>query len=171
MYVDGRDLARFEPRTVRRQFGVVVQDGVLQQGNVLDNIIGVSDDLTTDDAWRAACLVDLDRDIRSMPMGWFTVVGGARGTLSGGQAQRIRIASVLMRNPRILFLAETTSWLDARSQSNVMENSYGLAVTRVVVAHRLSTIRRADRIYALSAGHIIQEGSFDELFEQEGPFQ
>ena len=170
VYLDGRDLAHLDRRAVRRQFGVVVQDGILQQGNVLDNIIGVSSELTIDDAWQAARLADVDRDIRAMPMGMYTVVGGG-GTFSGGQAQRIRIAAALVGNPRILLFDEATSWLDARSQAKVMESIDGLAVTRIVVAHRLSTIRHANRIYVLSAGRIIQQGGFDELFEQEGLFR
>ena len=170
VYLDGRNLAHLDRQAVRRQFGVVVQDGILQQGNVLDNIIGVSNELTIDDAWQAARLADVDRDIRAMPMGMFTVVGGG-GTFSGGQAQRIRIASALVGNPRILLLDEATSWLDPRSQAKVMESLHGLAVTRIVIAHRLSTIRHANRIYVLSAGRIIQHGGFDELFEQEGVFR
>ena len=170
VYLDGRDLTHLDRRAVRRQFGVVVQDGILRQGNVLDNIIGVSNELTMDDAWQAARLADVDRDIRSMPMGMFTVVGGG-GTFSGGQAQRIRIAAALAGNPRILLFDEATSWLDARSQARVMESLHGLAVTRIVIAHRLSTIRHANRIYVLSAGRIIQQGGFEELYEQEGLFR
>ena len=170
VYLDGRDLAHLDRRAVRRQFGVVVQDGVLQHGNVLDNIIGVSNELTIDDAWRAARLADVDRDIQAMPMGMFTPLGGG-GAVSGGQAQRIRIAAALVGNPRILLFDEATSWLDARSQARVMESLHGLAVTRIVIAHRLSTIRHANRIYVLSAGRIIQQGGFDELFEQEGLFR
>ena len=170
VYLDGRDLAHLDRRAVRRQVGVVVQDGILQQGNVLENIIGVSNERTIDDAWHAARLADVDRDIRAMPMGMFTVVGGG-GTFSGGQAQRIRLAAALVGNPRILLLDEATSWLDARSQAKVMESIHGLAVTRIVIAHRLSTIRHANRIYVLRAGRIIQQGGFDELFEQEGVFR
>ena len=170
VYLDGRDLAHLDRRAVRRQFGVVVQDGVLQHGNVLDNIIGVSNELTIDDAWRAARLADVDRDIQAMPMGMFTPLGGG-GAVSGGQAQRIRIAAALVGNPRILLFDEATSWLDARSQARVMESLHALAVTRIVIAHRLSTIRHANRIYVLSAGRILQQGSFDELFEQEGLFR
>ena len=170
VYLDGRDLAHLDRRAVRRQFGVVVQDGVLQHGSVLDNIIGVSNELSIDDAWRAARQADVDRDIQAMPMGMFTPLGGG-GAVSGGQAQRIRIAAALAGNPRVLLFDEATSWLDARSQARVMESLHALAVTRIVIAHRLSTIRHANRIYVLSAGRIIQQGSFDELFEQEGLFR
>ena len=170
VYLDGRDLAHLDRRAVRRQCGVVVQDGVLQHGNVLENIIGVSNELTIDDAWQAARLADVDREIRAMPMGMYTPLGGG-GAVSGGQAQRIRIAAALVGSPRILLFDEATSWLDARSQAKVMESIHGLAVTRIVIAHRLSTIRHANQIYVLSAGRIVQQGSFDELFEQEGLFR
>ncbi len=170
VYLDGRDLAHLDRRAVRRQCGVVVQDGVLRHGNVLDNIVGVSGELTVDDAWRAARLADVDRDIEAMPMGMFTPMGGG-GAVSGGQAQRIRIAAALVGSPRILLFDEATSWLDARSQARVMESLHGLAVTRVVIAHRLSTIRHANRIYVLGAGRVVQQGGFDELFEQEGVFR
>ena len=170
VYLDGCDLAHLDLRAVRRQFGVVVQDGILQHGNVLDNIIGVSNDLTLDDAWQAARLADVDRDIRAMPMGMFTALGGG-SAVSGGQAQRIRIAAALVGSPRILLFDEATSWLDAHRQARVMDSLHGLAVTRIVIAHRLSTIRHANRIYVLSAGRIVQQGGFDELFEQEGLFR
>ena len=170
VYLDGRDLAHLDRRAVRRQCGVVVQDGVLQHGNVLDNIIGVSNELTINDAWQAARLADVDRDIEAMPMGMFTPLGGG-GAVSGGQAQRIRIAAALVGGPRILLFDEATSWLDARSQARVMESLQRLAVTRIVIAHRLSTIRHANRIYVLGAGRIVQQGGFDELFEQEGLFR
>ena len=170
VYLDGRDLAHLDRRAVRRQCGVVVQDGVLRHGNVLDNIVGVASDLTVDDAWRAARLADVDRDIEAMPMGMFTPMGSG-GAVSGGQAQRIRIAAALVGSPRILLFDEATSWLDARSQARVMESLHGLAVTRVVIAHRLSTIRHANRIYVLRAGRVVQQGGFDELFEQEGVFR
>ena len=168
--LDGRNFKHLDRRAVRRQFGVVVQDGILHHSTVLENIIGVSNELTIDDAWQAARLADVDHDIRAMPMGMYTAVGGG-ASVSGGQAQRIRIASALVNNPRILLFDEATSWLDARSQARVMESIQSLAVTRIVIAHRLSTIRQANRIYVLSAGRIMQQGSFDELFAQEGVFR
>ena len=171
VYLDGRDLAHLDRRAVRRQCGVVVQDGALRYGNVLENIVGVSSELTIDDAWRAARLADVDDDIRAMPMGMYTGALGGGAGVSGGQAQRIRIAAALVGSPRILLFDEATSWLDARSQAKVMESIDGLAVTRIVVAHRLSTIRHANRIYVLSAGRIVQQGGFDELLEQEGLFR
>lgn len=171
IYFDGRDLTNLDRRSVGRQIGVVTQDGSLKPGNLLDNIIGIGEDLTLDDAWRAAKLAAVDCDIAEMPMQMFTAVGDSSSTFSGGQVQRIRIAAALVRNPRIVFLDEATSWLDAKSQAQVMEGIESLAATRIVIAHRLSTIRKAQRIYVLHQGRVVQEGSFIALYQTEGPFR
>ncbi len=171
IYYDGRDLAHLDRHSVRRQIGVVLQDGKLRPGNILDNIIGVADDLTIDEAWKAARLADVDKDIAAMPMKMFTIVGDNSSTFSGGQIQRIRIAAALVRNPSIIFLDEATSWLDAKSQEQVMHGIESLAATRIVIAHRLSTIRKAERIYVLQHGKVVQEGNFDKLLKSEGPFR
>ena len=171
VYYDGHDLANLDRRSVRRQIGVVMQDGMLQPGTLLDNIIGFSDDLAIDDAWNAARLADVANDIAEMPMEMFTVVGDSSSSFSGGQIQRIRIAAALVRNPRIVLLDEATSWLDARSQAQVMRGIESLAATRIVIAHRLSTIRKAERIYVMDAGRVVQQGTFDELYAVEGAFR
>ena len=171
IYYDDRDLATLNHQSVRRQIGVVPQEGSLQPGTILDNIIGIGNDLTIDDAWRAARLAALEKDIRAMPMGMFTPVSDSSATFSGGQIQRIRIAAALVRNPRIVLLDEATSWLDAQSQEAVMQGIGQLAVTRIVVAHRLSTIRTADRIYVLEEGRVVQQGRFEELTATAGPFR
>ncbi|MCQ3811005.1 MAG: NHLP bacteriocin export ABC transporter permease/ATPase subunit [Acidimicrobiia bacterium] len=171
VYYDGHDLANLDHRSVRRQIGVVMQDGMLQPGTLLDNIIGMSDDLTIDDAWQAARLADVESDIAEMPMEMLTVIGDNSSLLSGGQIQRIRIAAALVRNPRVVLLDEATSWLDARSQAQVMRGIESLAATRIVIAHRLSTIRKAERIYVLDSGRVVQQGTFDELYAVEGTFR
>ena len=171
VYYDGRDLASLNPRAVRRRIGVVVQDGVLRPGNILDNIIGTSGGLTMHDAWEAARQAVVDEDIAAMPMGMYTVASDTSSTFSGGQTQRILLAAALVRKPRILFLDEATSWLDRRSQARVMAGIGNLPATRVVVAHRLSTVRRADRIHVLDRGRIVQQGTFEALMDGDGPFR
>ena len=171
VYYDGKDLAHLERSSVRRQVGVVTQEGGLQGGNVLSNIIGVGRDLTVDDAWRAAREAAVDRDIAAMPMEMFTTVGENAATFSGGQNQRIRIAAALVQSPRIIFLDEPTSWLDNKSQTETMAGIERSVATRIVIAHRLSTIRNANRIYVLHTGRVVQVGGFDELIEQDGPFR
>ena len=171
VYYDGRDLRHLDRRSVRKQIGVVMQDSVLQPGDILENIIGMGDDLTVEDAWRATRQAAVDQDIAEMPMGMFTSVNDSTAVFSGGQVQRIKIAAALVRNPRIVFLDEATSWLDAKTQAEVIEGIESLAATRIVIAHRLSTIRKAERIYVLDAGRVAQQGSFDELWETDGPFR
>ncbi len=171
VYYDGRNLKDLDVNSVRRQIGVVVQDGVLLVGDVRGNIIGESPDLTLDDAWRAARQAAVADDIAAMPMGMFTPVGETASTFSGGQIQRIRIAAALVRNPRILFLDEATSWLDTRSQAETMAGITASVATRIAIAHRLSTVREADRIYVMQSGRIVQQGNFEELLEADGVFR
>jgi len=171
VYYDGHDLDRINRRAVRRQVGVVAQDGSLRPRTVCDNIIGIATDLTLDDAWRAARLAAVDRDIRAMPMGMFTVVTENSAVFSGGQVQRILLAAALVRSPCVLLLDEATSWLDNNTQATVMGRIEELAVTRIVIAHRLSTIRKADRIYVLDEGRVAQQGTFAQLIETPGIFR
>ena len=168
---DGHDLAALDRRSVRRQVGVVMQNGSLRPGTILQNIIGVSRRVDVAAAWRAARQAAVAKDIEAMPMQIFTPVGESDVTYSGGQAQRIMIAAALAREPRIIFLDEATSWLDTGAQSAVMSAIGALTITRVVVAHRLSTIRGADRIYVMHGGRVVQAGGFDELFETPGRFR
>ena len=171
VYYDGRDLSRLNRRAVRSRISMVVQDASMRPGTVLENIIGLSGDLTEHDAWRAAKLAAIDQDIAAMPMGMHTVAGDSSALFSGGQIQRIMLAAALVRDPSVLFLDEATNWLDNASQAQVMQSVADLAVTRFVTAHRLSTIRRADTIYVLQEGRVAQTGTFDELVEAVGPFR
>ncbi|MCY4219725.1 MAG: ATP-binding cassette domain-containing protein [Gammaproteobacteria bacterium] len=171
VYYDTRDLAHLNCRFVRQQIGLVLQDGVLMPGNILENINGTLSELTTEDAWRAAKLAAVDREIAAMPMGMFTIMGDNESIFSGGQAQRIRIAAALAKKPRIVIFDEATNWLDTENQAMVIESLENLVATRIVIAHRLSTIRKADRIYVLKSGKIVQEGKFEELFNTEGYFR
>jgi NHLM bacteriocin system ABC transporter ATP-binding protein len=166
---DRQSLAGLDLQGVRRQMGTVLQNGRLLSGDVFSNIVG-SAPLSEEDAWEAARLSGLDEDIRQMPMGMHTLVAEGGSTLSGGQRQRLLIARALVTRPRILLFDEATSALDNRTQALVSRSLEGLNVTRVVVAHRLSTIRNADRIYVLDAGRIVQQGTYDELIGQQGLF-
>ena len=168
---DGRDLASVDSASVRRQVGVVMQNAALQQGTILHNIIGVGSAVDTKAVWKAVTQAAIADDVAAMPMGLYTPVSESNASYSGGQAQRIMIAAALVRQPRILFLDEATSWLDRTAQSAVMDAIEALTITRIVIAHRLSTIRAADRIYVLHQGRVVQTGTFDELVEQEGRFR
>jgi ABC-type bacteriocin/lantibiotic exporter with double-glycine peptidase domain len=109
-------------------------------------------------------------DIRAMPMGMYTFVSEGGSNISGGQRQRLMIARALALKPQILLFDEATSALDNRTQAIVTKSLSALGVTRIVIAHRLGTIRNADRIYVIEAGRVIQQGSFDELAHQNGLF-
>nr|MBC8505089.1 ATP-binding cassette domain-containing protein [Chloroflexota bacterium] len=170
VYYDGGDLAELDLRGVRQQLGVVLQNAQPMMGDIFTNIVGSFPHLTIEDAWEAAHLVGLKNDIEAMPMGMHTVVTHGGGTFSGGQIQRLLIARALANKPRILFLDEATSALDNQTQAHVRESLEGIAATRVVIAHRLSTIEEADRIYVFDDGSIVQQGSYQELLRQRGPF-
>jgi ATP-binding cassette subfamily C protein len=135
----------------------------------LDNILDGRDaELAT--AWEAAHLSGLARDIEAMPMGMQTLVGEAGQNVSGGQRQRILIARAVLSRPRILIFDEATSALDNRSQSTVQRGLAELPVTRVVVAHRFSTIRQVNRVFVLSRGRLVESGPPAELLRQGGAF-
>ena len=169
LYFDREDLAGLNLQAVRRQVGVVLQNGRLMPGDILTNITG-SSLLTLDDAWEAARLSGLAKDIEQMPMGMHTVVNEGESTLSGGQRQRLMIARAIVSKPRILFFDEATSALDNATQAQVSRSLERLKATRVVVAHRLSTIQNADRIYVMEGGKIAQQGTYAELMSQPGTF-
>ena len=168
---DGRDLADVDSASVRRQVGVVMQNAALQQGTILQNIVGIGSAVDMKAVRRAVKEAALADDVAAMPMGLYTPVSEGNGSYSGGQAQRIMIAAALVRQPRIMFLDEATSWLDRAAQAAVMDAIETLTITRVVIAHRLSTIRAADRIYVLHQGRVVQTGTFDELVGREGRFR
>lgn len=166
---DGQDLGGLNIHGVRSQFGVVLQNGQLMSGDILTNIIGTSL-LTVEDAREAAAMAGLDKDIEQMPMGMFTVISEGASTLSGGQRQRLLIARALVKKPRIIMFDEATSALDNTTQSIVGKSLERLSATRIVVAHRLSTIMDADRIYVMEKGKVVQSGTYDSLMEEPGLF-
>ena len=169
VYYDGQDLSGLDVAAVRRQLGVVLQNGRINAGSIYENISGGAL-ISLGDAWTAAERAGFADDIRSFPMEMHTVISEGGGNLSGGQRQRLVIARALVLNPKILLLDEATSALDNRTQAIVSESLDKLKVTRLVVAHRLSTIRNADRIYVIQAGRVVQQGNFEELAAQEGLF-
>jgi NHLM bacteriocin system ABC transporter ATP-binding protein len=167
---DGQDLAELDISAVRRQCGVVLQNGALQSGDIQANIVG-SSGYTQDDAWAAAEMSGLAEDIRGMPMGMNTVLSEGTNTLSGGQRQRLMIARALVARPRLVYFDEATSALDNPTQSLVAESTRQMNATRLVIAHRLSTVVDADRIVVMEQGRIVQQGTYAELIEDaEGPF-
>ena len=171
VYYDGRDLRHLNLKQVRRKIGAVPQSVRLHPQDLWDNIVAHHEGTTTEDAWQAARAAGIEREIKAMPMGMMTMVGGSGSVLSGGESQRVTIARSLIDSPRIMLLDEATNWLDNESQAEVMQNLALLTSTRIVIAHRLSTLQQADRIYVLQAGRVVQSGSFNELMEVDGVFR
>ena len=169
VYYDGQDLSELNVSSVRSQMGVVLQNGQLMSGDIFTNIVGTTA-LTQDDAWEAAKAAGLDEDIKKMPMGMQTVISEGSSNISGGQRQRILIARALAAKPAILIFDEATSALDNRTQAIVTESLNKRNVTRIVVAHRLSTIEDCDRVIVLDKGKIVENGTFDELVALNGIF-
>jgi NHLM bacteriocin system ABC transporter ATP-binding protein len=169
VFLDGKAIDTLDISAVRRQLGVVLQNGKLATGSLYDNICG-GVQLPLEQAWDAARLAGLDADIKAMPMGMHTVIAEGVNTLSGGQRQRIMIARAIARRPRILLFDEATSSLDNQSQAIVSASLGNLNVTRIVIAHRLSTVRQADRIIVLVDGKVAQTGTFAELSNTPGMF-
>ena len=147
----------------------MLQSGQLIAGDIFTNIVGTSG-LTLEDAWNAARMAGLEDDINQMPMGMHTVITEGASTLSGGQRQRILIARAIAQRPRIIFFDEATSALDNHTQAIVTASLARLKATRLVIAHRLSTVINADRILVLQDGHIVQNGNYDKLISEDGPF-
>ncbi|MCF0106751.1 MAG: ATP-binding cassette domain-containing protein [Holdemanella sp.] len=170
IYYDGKDLDKLDKKSIRRKIGVVLQNGKLINDDIFSNITISAPWLKLDDAWRAAEIAGIADDIRAMPMGMNTVIQEGSGGISGGQRQRIMIARAIAPKPKILFLDEATSALDNITQKHVSDSMEKMKCTRIVIAHRLSTIKQCDRIIVLDGGKIIEDGSYDQLIEQNGFF-
>ena len=170
IYYDGKDMSKLDLRSLRRRIGSVTQDGALFQGDIYSNIVISAPQLTLDDAWAAAEMADIADDIRAMPMGMQTIISEGQGGISGGQKQRLMIARAVAPKPKILIFDEATSALDNKTQKKVSDALDKLKCTRIVIAHRLSTIRHCDRILVLDKGHIMEDGTYDELIAKNGMF-
>ncbi|MYB37847.1 MAG: ATP-binding cassette domain-containing protein [Gammaproteobacteria bacterium] len=171
VYYDGRDLRHLNLRQLRRRIGAVPQAVGLHPQDIWDNVVSHHTDAATDEVWSAARTAEVEEQIKTMPMGMMTVVGTSGSVLSGGESQRVSIARAVLGSPPVMLLDEATNWLDNEGQAKVMENLAVQTSTRIVIAHRLSTLREANRIYVLKAGRVVQVGSFQELMEVDGVFR
>ena len=164
---DDQELHHIDIIRLRRQLGVVLQNGRIMPGTIMENIVGATG-CSRDQAVQAATIAGLHADVEAMPMGYETYI--REGLMSGGQQQRLLIARAVVNRPRILFFDEATSALDNRTQQVVTEAIAALNATRVVIAHRLSTIRHADQIIVLAEGRVMEQGTYDSLMAADGLF-
>ncbi|MCY4130306.1 MAG: ATP-binding cassette domain-containing protein [Gammaproteobacteria bacterium] len=171
LYYDGRDLRHLNLKQLRRKIGAVPQSVGLHPQDLWDNLVSHHESANNEEVWRAARIAEIEDEIKKMPMGMMTMVGTSGSVLSGGESQRITIARSVMGSPKIMLFDEATNWLDNENQSEVMKNLTTLTSTRLVIAHRLSTLEQADRIYVLQAGKVVQSGSFRDLMAVEGVFK
>lgn len=168
---DNLDIKSIEPKSLRSHIGTVMQNTGLFTGTLRSNITIASPFATDDDVWRACEMAGIAEDIKKLPMGLNTLVTDNISGISGGQKQRIIIARAIASAPDILLFDEATSALDNYTQKIVVESLAKLQCTRIVVAHRLSTVRECDRIIMLEEGKIIEEGTYDELIAKNGKFK
>ena len=159
-------------RSLRQQVGVVQQDVFLFADSILNNIRCGKPEATEEEVIRAAQLAEIYDDIQAMPDGLETYVGERGTLLSGGQKQRISIARIFLKNPPVLILDEATSALDSVTEAKLQQTFEKLSQgrTTIIIAHRLSTVRNADRIAVIENGRVAELGSHHELMEKNGAY-
>lgn len=167
----GQDINHIDLHDLRKEIGVVMQNGDLFGGDIYSNIVISAPKATIDDAWEAARIAGIAEDIENMPMGMYTYMSESNQGISGGQKQRLLIARAVAHKPKILILDEATSALDNITQKKVSDALSELKCTRIVIAHRLSTIKNCDRIVVLDNGKIVEDGTYDELINKDGFFK
>ena len=172
IFVDGQDVRQVTQQSLRQNVGVVQQDVFLFAASILENIRYGRPDATEEEVAQAAKLAEIYDDIMALPNGFHTYVGERGVLLSGGQKQRISIARIFLKNPPVLILDEATSALDSVTEAKLQETFEKLSKgrTTIIIAHRLSTVRNADRIAVVEDGRIVEIGSHRELMEKNGAY-
>ncbi|HXH54781.1 MAG TPA: NHLP bacteriocin export ABC transporter permease/ATPase subunit [Gammaproteobacteria bacterium] len=171
LFYDGHDINTLNKKALRKQIGVVSHTSMIIPGSIYENITSLAPDLTLEDAERAARQMGILEEIRAMPMGMHTWIAEGAKNISVGQRQRIILARAIIHKPKILLLDEATSALDNITQALISENLSKLKITRILIAHRLSTVKNADCIYVLEKGKIVESGTYTQLMEKPGTFE
>jgi ABC-type transport system involved in Fe-S cluster assembly fused permease/ATPase subunit len=168
--IDGQDIRDVAQASLRENIGIVPQDTVLFNQSIFHNIHYANQDASMEDVIHAARVANIHDFIQSLPDGYQTIVGERGLKLSGGEKQRIAIARVILKNPRILVFDEATSSLDSRSEQSILSSLSEVAMqhTTLVIAHRLSTIIDADNILVMEKGRIVEHGTHQQLLAQHG---
>ena len=170
--IDKKDLKKLDLRSYRKQIAVVPQQSILFTGTLRENITYGSDKISEERLWEVIRAANLEDVVKNLPEGLDTMITEHGENLSGGQRQRISIARAFLRDPKILILDEATSALDSISEKKIQDSIQKLVKgrTTLIVAHRLSTIRNADRIAVIGKGNVLESGSYEELMEKKGAF-
>jgi ABC-type multidrug transport system fused ATPase/permease subunit len=168
--VDGRPLAAYDAEHLRQRFGLVTQDPHIFGGSIRSNLTLGTDGLPDETLMAALGRAQFLDDLRRMPMGLDTVIADGGSALSGGQRQRLAIARALLARPAVLILDEATSHLDAITEAAVADELSDLGCTRIVIAHRISTVVDADEIVVLHEGTVIERGRHHELVARGGRY-
>lgn len=167
---DGNDMNSFNRKTICRNIGVVPQDVYLLSRSIYDNIVMNNKDITKAEVEEACRAVNIYDEIMQMPMGFETIVSDMGMNLSGGQRQRLAIARALVHHPKIVVMDEATSALDSVNERMITEHLKKEGCTQIIIAHRLSTVIDADRIYVMENGEITESGTHDELMKNKGAY-
>jgi ATP-binding cassette, subfamily B, bacterial CvaB/MchF/RaxB len=160
---DGRPMTSWGNQTLRSQVGVVLQEDILLQGSLAENIAGFDTEIDMERVREVAGIASIAADIEAMPMGYETLVGDMGSTLSGGQKQRVVLARAIYKRPRVLLLDEATSHLDMKNETAILDAVESLNMTRIVVAHRKETIEKANRVYRMTGGLLMEEKKLAEI--------
>lgn len=168
--IDGKNLTEIDKKSYRRNLGVVLQNGKLINGSIQENITITAPNAKYADVKKVIEAVGLADDIAQMPMGVNTMLNENSNTISGGQQQRILIARAIIGNPKLILLDEATSALDNITQKAVCDTLDRIDATKIVIAHRLSTVQKCNKIFVLDGGRIVESGSYEELMHRKGLF-